>query len=230
MRKLSYLLGLFIAAGLIFSSCSKDEEENTPPSLEFLGGEFTLDNGNKIARTDEDVIMETGKLLVFGFTATSTTNKNLQSVVITRNYENVFTQTMLDSTLSTNTITLDILTTSYQNPGDEVFEIVVTDRNGETTSIDFKVTTVPADPGINTYTNIALGSYTSSTNSSFASITGETFSMLEAQDANVQAKISWIYFHGVSYGHTLMSPSKGAIEQIYPGVADWDNEPHCSRL
>jgi hypothetical protein len=36
MKKLSYLLGLFLVGSLIFSACSKDEEEAGPPTIAFL--------------------------------------------------------------------------------------------------------------------------------------------------------------------------------------------------
>lgn len=220
MKKLSYLLGLILVSGLIFTSCSKDEEENTPPTLSFLGGTSDI---WELPRTDSDVTMETGQPLVFGFTTTSTTNKNLASVKITRNYENVSIQTMWDTTLSTNTWTMDLKTVSHPNPGTEVFEIKVTDRNDLSATINFTVTTVEADPGINVYNGVTLGSYTSSTNSSFASITGQTFSMVQAEDPAVQSKISWIYFHGTVYGHTIMSPANAVVEDVFPGVSDWDN-------
>lgn len=220
MKKLSYLLSLFVITGLLFSSCAKDEEENTPPAVSFLGGTYEPWG---IARTDSDVTMETGKPLVFGFTASSTTDKNLSRIVITRNYENVSLVTVLDSAVSVPSYTLDIETVSYPNVGTEVFEIAVTDKNSMTTTISFTVTTTAADPGIHAYTNIELGSYQSSTNSSFASITGETFSMQEAEDPAVQSKISWIYFHGNANGHTIMSPVNAIIEQVYPDVANWTN-------
>ncbi len=56
MKKLSYLLGLFIVAGLLFSACDKDEETMDPPSLSFLGG--TNPPGN--ARVDGDVTSTVG--------------------------------------------------------------------------------------------------------------------------------------------------------------------------
>lgn len=218
MKKLSYLLGLIVMAGMIFSSCSKDEEENTPPSVIFLGGIYE-DWG--IERTDGDVTMESGKPLVFGFTASSTTDKNLKRILVTRNFENVSMGTMLDSTVSVESYSLDIETVSHPNQGAEVFEITVTDRNDMSTTISFTVTTTASDPGINVYNAVQLGSYDSPTNSSFASITGETFSLQEATDPAVQAKISWIYFHGNSFGHTIMSPGNDNILQIYPGVEEW---------
>jgi len=36
MKKLTYLLGLLLVGGLIFSSCSKDEEEAGPPTIAFV--------------------------------------------------------------------------------------------------------------------------------------------------------------------------------------------------
>lgn len=221
MKKLQYLLGLLIVSGLLFTSCSEDEEEQTPPSLNFLGGMY----GNTgVERTDGDVTMETGQFLVFGFSASSTTDKNLARVLITRNYENVSEVTMLDSTISVPTISFDIETVSYPNPGTEVFEILVTDKNGMSTTISFTVTTIQADPGINIYNGIELGSFQSTTNSSFASITGETFSITEAAaDPAIQEKISWVYFEGVTFGHTIMSPANTTVETVYPSIDSWAN-------
>lgn len=220
MKKLSYLLSLFVITGLLFSSCTKDDEPNTPPTVSFLGGIYEPWG---IERTDSDVTMETGKPLVFGFTASSTTDKNLSRILITRNYENVSLVTVLDSAISVPSYTLDIETVSYPNPGSEVFEITITDKNGLSSTINFTVTSTMADPGINIHTDVSLGSFNSATNSSFASITGETFSLADAEDPAVQSKISWIYFHGVTYGHTVMSPANDAVEEVYPAVADWTN-------
>jgi len=221
MKKLNYLLSLIVISGLIFSSCAKDEEENTPPTLSFLGG---LYQPWGIDRTASDVTMEAGKLLVFGFTASSTTTKNLSRIKITRTYENVSVETILDSAVAVPSYTLDIETVSNPQTGTEVFEITVTDKNDLSSTINFTVITVEADPGIHVYNGIELGSYLSTTNSSFASITGETFSLGEAEDPAVQSKISWVYFHGVTFGHTVMSPANDALEDVYQEIVDdWTN-------
>lgn len=221
MKKLSYLLGLIVITGMIFSSCEKDEDADTPPSVTFLGGVYEAWG---IERTDGDVTMESSKPLVFGFSASSTSDKNLSRVLITRNYENVSLNTILDEELSVATYALDIETVSHPVEGTEVFEITVWDRNNLSTTISFTVTTTPADPGISIYNGISLGSYQSSTNSSFASVTGETFSFADAEDPAVQNKISWIYFHGNAYGHTIMSPANEDIYEIYPSVEEWTNK------
>ncbi len=212
-------MGFILTTGLIFSSCSKDEEEKTPPSLKFLTGMSQVYNTPLVTG---DTTMEAGKKFAFGFEANSTTDKNLHTLTIKGTYENVSERTW-DTTLATNTFTTEVQIITYDNPGTEVFEVTVTDRNDMSATISFSVTTFEADPGIVEHKDITLGSYSSATNSSFASVTGETFSMTDAEDPAVQSKISWIYFHGLIYGHTIMSPGNAAIEEIYEGVADWEN-------
>ncbi|GAB4312949.1 MAG: hypothetical protein Kow00127_03700 [Bacteroidales bacterium] len=223
MKRVHYLLGLLLISGLVFTSCSKDDEEPQPPSVIFLGG---IEPGTGWERVDGDVTLEVGQPFVFGFTASSNSDKNLKQIVVTRNYENISTITMLDTAISSPSFTIDIQTVAYPNtPGTEVFTVTATDRNDKATSISFTVTTIQADPGINVYTGVSLGSYQSSTNSSFASITGETFSLSEANnDPAVQAKIDWMYFHGASLGHTLMSPANETAADVFPSVAGWTNK------
>ncbi|MCB2219333.1 MAG: hypothetical protein KQI35_02980 [Bacteroidetes bacterium] len=222
MKKLSYLLGLLVVAGMIFTSCSKDDEEPDPPTITFLGG---IEPTTGWERVDGDVNLNVGEPFVFGFTASSNSDKNLSSIKVTRDYENVFLNTLVDSAVSVKTFTIDIQTVAYPNtPGTEVFEVTVSDKNGKTSSINFTVTTSQADPGISVFTDVELGSYTSTTNSSFASITGETFSLAEANsDPAVQAKIDWMYFHGATRGHTLMAPNNDVTIDIFPAVENWTN-------
>lgn len=223
MKKLSYLLGLLVVAGFIFSACSKDEDEPDPPTVTFLGGIYTPWG---VERVSSDKTMAVGEGFVFGFTATSKSDKNLSRILVKRNYENVSNITMLDSAVSVKSFTLDIETIAYPNTlGVEVFEVTVTDANNKSASISFTITTTPGDPGIHVYTDIQLGSYNSPTNSSFASATGETFSMTQANGSTaIQNKIDWVYFHGATYGHTLMSPSNIVVYDLYPSVATWLNK------
>lgn len=222
MKKLSYLLGIIAITGFLFTSCTKDEDDPLPPTVSFLGG---TEPGTGWERIDMDATLEVGEPFVFGFTATSKSDKNLSKVVVVRDYENVSVNTVLDSTISATSFTVDIETVAFpNNPGSEVFTVTATDKNGLSTSISFTITTVAGDPGINVYTDVTLGSYTSTENSSFASITGETFSLAQAQDEDVQAKIDWVYFHGATYGHTMMSPSNENLYAIYPDIESWASQ------
>ncbi|MFU8843558.1 MAG: hypothetical protein ACNA7V_07105 [Bacteroidales bacterium] len=223
MKKLSYLLGLMVVAGFIFSACSKDDDEPDPPAVNFLGGIYTPWG---VERVSSDQTLAVGEGFVFGFTATSKSDKNLSRILVKRNYENVSNITMLDSTVSVKSFTIDIETIAYPNtPGVEVFEVTVTDANNKSASISFTITTTPGDPGIHVYTDIQLGSYSSPTNSSFASASGETFSLSQANSSpEIQNKIDWVYFHGATYGHTLMSPSNNVVYDLYPSIATWTNK------
>ncbi|MEZ5196228.1 MAG: hypothetical protein R2764_07475 [Bacteroidales bacterium] len=228
MRKLSFLLALLIFAGMVFTSCSKDEEEQTPPTLEFLGGEFAPGQ----ERVDGDVTLTVGEDFVFGITAKTNSDKNLNRVRIVRTYENISQPiTVLDSTINSESFTIDIMTFAYPTQGMEDFECTVTDKNDLSKTISFTVTTVLGDPGINIFTGINLGSYNSQTNSSFGSITGETFSITAANgDPTIQEKIDWVYFHGNSFGQTLMSPANDDILTVYPGIGNWDAANRHSTL
>ena len=94
MKKLTYLLGLLVVASAIFTSCSKDETEPDPPSITFLGG---TEPSTGWERVDGDVSLTVGEPFVFGFTASSNSDKNLSTIKVTRNYENVTQSTLLDS-------------------------------------------------------------------------------------------------------------------------------------
>lgn len=220
MRNLRLLLGLLVLASVVFTSCSKDEEEQTPPSVEFLGGEY--EPGKE--RVDGDVTLTVGEPFVFGITATTQSDKNLNRVKIVRTYENISQPiTVLDSTINSSSFTIDIMTFAYPTQGSEDFECTVTDKNDLSSTISFTVTTELGDPGINVYTDVNLGSYDSQTNSSFGSITGETFSITDANaDPTIQQQIDWVYFHGNSFGQTLMSTSNDDILAVYPGIGAWD--------
>jgi hypothetical protein len=217
MKKLSYLLGLLVVAGLILSSCSKDDEaEILPPTIAFLGGIYQPLN---LERVDGDVTVSVGEQFVFGISA-SKGDKDLRRVYIERVYENVATVIVLDSTFSGATFQLDIITFAYPTPGTEDFTCTVWDKNDKSATIGFTVTSEVADPEMSTYTNIELGSYDpSAPNSSFASVTGETFSIVDAA-ANSE-KIDWIYFDGDTYGHTVMAPNDDVVLDVFASIANW---------
>lgn len=218
MKKLSYLLGLIIAAGLIFSSCSKDdEEEPKDPTLAFLGGNYPPLG---IPYTTGDVTLEVSSQFVFGITANSQSDKDLRRVFIQKVYENVAPVTVLDSNFSSKTFTLSVEGFAYPTEGTEDFTITVWDKNDKSATLGFTLTTVLGDPELLTYTDIVLGSYDATAPpSSFASVTGETFSILDA--ANNPEKIDWIYFDGATYGHTIMAPDNPVVEQVFASVGGW---------
>lgn len=222
MKKFNYLIILLLLGGLVLISCSEDDDDNPDeilaPSLSFLGGTY---EGTNMQYVDADKTLTVGEQFVFGITAKSLSNKDLESVIIERTYEVISTIELLNLNLSSSNYTYDSVVAAYPYEGMEEFICTVTDKNDKTSTISFTITTVMEDPGINVFNNIELGSWNSTTNSSFGSITGETYSITEAAADSIQSNIDWVYFNGATWGHTLMSPSDTITEDIYPTIADW---------
>lgn len=217
MKKLSYLLGILVVAGMLFSACSKEEENMEPPSLSFLGGE---------GRIDSDETLTVGTEFTFGFTASKVSDQDLRRVLIQRKFENVSTITVLDSAISAASFTLDITTFAYPTVGAEDFEITVTDKADKSSTISFTITTTPAASNITTYIDKILGAQGNTTGSSFASMDGTVYELADAK-ANSE-KIDWMYFYGATNLATLASPDDDAAAQVFNGepngLQNWDTK------
>ena len=211
MKKLSYLLGLFVVAGILFSACSKDEENTDPPSIAFLGGEYEPGK----SRVDSDVTLTVSTEFVFGITTSKVSDKDLRRILIERKFENVSTIQVMDTTINTASFTIDIITFAWNTPGSEDFICTVWDKGDQSSSISFTVTTEAAAPNITTYSDRVLGSYQSTTGSSFASIDGTVYTLAEAKD-NAEA-IDFMYFYGDANLATLAAPDDDAAAQVYDG-------------
>lgn len=214
MKKLSYLLGLFLIAGLLFSACTKDEENTDPPSIAFLGGEYEPGKD----RVDSDVTLIVGTEFVFGITASKVSDKDLQRILIERKFENVSTLTVMDTAIDQASFTIDIITNAWPTVGSEDFVCTVWDKGDQSSTISFTVTTEPAAPNITTYEDKILGSYASATGSSFASVDGTVYSLADAIN-NAEA-IDFMYFYGNTNLATLAAPDDDAAGDVF------DSEPN----
>jgi hypothetical protein len=214
MKKLSYLLGLLVVAGIMFSACSKDEENTDPPSLVFLGGEYEPGKD----RVDGDVTLTVGTEFVFGITASKVSDQDLRKIEIRRIFENVSNILFVDSTINTASITFDIQVFAWTSPGTEDFVVTVYDKADKSSTISFTVTTEPAAPNITTYEDKILGSYESTTGSSFASIDGTVYTLADAIN-NAEA-IDFMYFYGTTNLATLAAPDDDAAADVF------DSEPN----
>jgi len=210
MKKLSYLLGLLVVAGLILSSCSKDDEaEILPPTIAFLGGIYQPLN---LERVDGDVTVSVGEQFVFGISA-SKGDKDLRRVYIERVYENVATVIVLDSTFSSATFQLDIITFAYPTAGTEDFTCTVWDKNDKSATIGFTVTIEVPAPDIVTYEDKILGAQFNATGSSFASIDGTVYTIADAK-ANSE-KVDFLYFFGATNEATLAAPDDADAAEVF---------------
>lgn len=224
MKKITYLLGILLVGGLIFSACNKDDDDDEPtdvaPQMNFKGGTHQASGTEYV---DGDVTLTVSQIFWVGINANANpnTDEKLTNLKVVRKYQDVITVTQVDTTFDDPevAINMDMGFQAYPQPGAEVWTFTVTDDAGEQTTLSFTVTTEPGAATIEEYDETVLGSYDSPTNSSFASIDGMTYNMADAT-ANSE-KIDWIFFDGNTYSYTLIAPDDNLVESVYPAVGGW---------
>ncbi len=210
MKKLNYLLGLMLITGMIFTSCSKDDDEPLPPSIQFKGG---------TGYTSADVTINENNTIKVGIIglANSTSGKNLTQFTITLTTNNV-PYVLIDSSINTATFDANYLIT-FPDEGVTRLSAKVTDKDGLSAEVAFTVT-VNGVTGIIDYTDKILGSYDSNTGSSFASADGTVYSMADAKENS--EKIDWLYYYGASVHATIAAPDDDEAATIFTGVNGLD--------
>ena len=145
MKKLSYLLGLLLIAGMVFTSCNKDEDEepqDLTPAITFQsGGDFT----------SSDVTIDQGDTINVGVICTSNgiSGKKLESFKIYMIVNDVTQPNIVDST----DIDAAAFTAGYSISFPDVLDgklyAEITDKDGQKKSVFFNVTveeaTTPLD-------------------------------------------------------------------------------------
>ena len=122
-----------------FTSCSKDDDEDPvdlTPNMDFKGGNEYI---------SADALVTAGQDFKIGITASSNANsgKKLNSVKYTVTSNNVVVLEF-DSVFSETSYNLDYIF-NMSDPGQGVFNFVVTDKDGQTKSISLTVTAESAD-------------------------------------------------------------------------------------
>jgi hypothetical protein len=190
----------------------------TPPSLVLLSGEYQPG----IAYISSDTTLVVSKQFAIGITANSTSDENLKSVFITRVFENVDTDTLLNISINNNTFTLDTLTAARTNPGTEDFYFRVTDKNNQSTTIGFTIITEPAPPNFVTYNDRILGAQGSNIGGSFATSDGAIYTLDEAKINS--DKVDFLYFYDDNNHATIAAPDDADAATVFTGInglANW---------
>jgi len=201
MKKLSFVFAMALLASMPFlTSCNKD---TTPPTMNFIGG------GDYISA---DVSVVANSAIKAGVNAQSGSSK-LTRFQIVRTFNNIPT-TVLDSVISTETFNITVEGFARDEAGVERWSFTITDKDGETATLAFNVTTTVGS--IKSYTEKILGSYDNATlGSSFASADGTIYKLAEAK-ANA-AKIDWMYFYGATNQATLAAPNDPDAIDVFSG-------------
>jgi len=210
MKKLLTLSGLVLFAGLIFSSCAKEEEEPGLPSISF--------------KQDAGFIFENttaayGDTLNFGVSATSNGTDNLVKFQILVN-----NQQLLDSTINTATFSLDFYSTKGILDSEE-WSVIATDMAGN--SFTKTITITAAFGALDSYVTVLLGAQDNVATESFLSLSNHAATTyFQAQAFEHQADIDMFCFFENTPDHanmmSLASPGAG-ITGIFTGASSPDN-------
>jgi hypothetical protein len=217
MRKTAYLFLAVLFAGTTFLlSCSKSSESTTPslPSIHFLAGS---------GYTSSDQSVEINTPLKFGIAASSSDSK-LKRFYVQRIFQGN-TTTAYDTTFSSYTYTIDLITNARGDVGAETWVFTIFDNNGGSAAVTLTITTThtSAYGPIYSYLTKVLGAQTSLTGSSFASSNGTIYNLADAK-AN-STLIDWVYFSGAIDHETICAPSDPDAAAVFnnatSGIATW---------
>jgi len=152
MKKLSYLLGLIIVAGIIFNACKKDEDESQPPSITFKTG--THDPSGMKYLTSDTTLYVNQNFLV-GISASTNISKDLGRFQIMRKYESEDVIIYEDTSFSSSTFDINEFIKANNQDGIEDFTFRIYDKADNYNSLHLTITTIPLQlPSISFKTGI----------------------------------------------------------------------------
>jgi hypothetical protein len=221
MKKVTFFMFSLLIAGMTFiSSCSSDDNSNPSdlsPTLTFIGG---------TGYTSSDVTLTAGTPFKVGLNGASNTlsNSPIQQLIVTRIYNNK-PFTVLDTAISVNNFSVDIIMQANYQVGAEAFYFKVVDKDNQSAEISFTINTTAAvtNDSINTFTMVIMGAQESTNGSSFASIDGSVYQLAEAKINS--AKVDWLYYYGATNHATLAAPDDASAATIFTnstnGLQTW---------
>jgi len=210
MKKLFILCGMVLFTSLMFSSCSKDEEEPVLPTLSLKQAEgFTTDNTTAAF----------GDTIRFGVIANGNGTDKLAKFKIQVNGQSV-----MDSTISTQNFTFNFYIIKSIAAVEE-WIMSVTDISGNTVN---KTVTITGQFGeLDSYTTILMGAQDNVNEKSFLSLSNHAATTyLQAEAFEHQADIDMFCFFENNETHqnmmTLAAPGS-EINGIFTGATSPDN-------
>ena len=215
MKKLSYLLGLFLVTGMLFSSCSKDEDEepvDLTPSINFMGGE---------GFNSTDVTITSGDVVTIGVNAQSNTTSGKKLT----NFKLIFTSNNEDEVKQDSTFNKSLFTGIYPYilTGEGVVRIkaIITDKDNKKKEIAFNVTIEAASNPINTYTAVLMGGQTNTIGSFYSTGENQVLNVTEATDNN--DKVDLVFFYGTNNANSIGAPNDDQVALAHEanGIGDW---------
>ena len=216
MKKLSYLLGLLLVAGLIFTSCSDEEDDpiDETPTMNFKGGEFSPG----VDYVDGDIALPANTTFIVGITAQSNSGKDLINLEVTSKFENDNT-VIYDSTFSENSFDANLVFPTSAGLGDEVWIFTIEDKDGNKKQLSFIVTTEFVGDSVKVNLNITMGSYNDDDFGSFYATS--TDSVYKKDDAAANPDIiDFAFFKGNTTQNTIAAPAAQNVITVF-NISSW---------
>jgi len=217
MKKTIYLMSMLLMAGtMVFTSCSSSDDNpavpiDLTPSMNFLGGAEYISS---------DATLTTGELFQVGVSAiqNGTSQKKLESFVVTRTFDNI-SVTVLDSSFSSTTFNWSSIQLANPLVGQERWNFIITDKDGKASELAFIITTEAGGSSVLSYADLNMGSYNDLNDygSFLATITANVLKKAEA--SSVQGLVDIAFFYGDTNGITFGAPSNAIVIDIYN--LDW---------
>jgi len=219
IMKKNWILMLMLLAGVIsMTSCSKDDN-NEPTDL---SPTLTLQVGTDYVYQNTSVTVGTPLKIGVRAISNATSGKKLVNFTLVRTFNNL-PATVVDSTFSESTFSVDYLINANLSAGPETFLLTIKDKDGLTATQTLTITTTALTGEINSYSMKLMGAQHNSNGSSFASVDGNVYTMANAK-ANAN-KIDWLYFYGATDLATIAAPNDAHAAQVYTdatnGLAHW---------
>lgn len=210
MKRLLIVCGFALLSGLMFSSCTKDEDEPVPPAIAF---------NQQAGYVTGDVTASYGDTLRFGIILQGNGTDNIVKFGIKAN-----NQVLLDSTINTQSFVFNFYTVK-SIADQEVWVFTATDIAGNKKE---ETITITGEFGpINAYTTVLMGAQDNVDTESFLSFSGnQATKYFQASAFQNQEKIDiFCFFENTATHQNMMSlGSPGSnITGIFEGASSPDN-------
>ncbi len=217
MKRLYFPAALILIASLVIFSCTKEPENNDPPTMAFKTG---VHASTGMTYVSADTTFTVGDDFIIGITAHSNSEKNLKKLIIERKFET--SPVKWDTTFSNSTFTFDKIFKASSQVGNEDWTFTLSDVNENSSDISLRITTLELLSDIDYYQGLEFGPYGMDNLNFFAADSGKVFSLTEI-DTNATF-IDWVFFDSNSLQISIMSPDDDGVLVPYPTISsDWNH-------
>lgn len=218
MKKLTILALFAIAASVFMVSCSGgDDDTTTKPKP-------TITWKTNAGYTFQNVSVSADSTIDFGVLATSASGEKISKLAVTVSVNGGPAGVLWDTTLSSTSISKDWMDVGVGSLAGAKMQItaVVTQADGETSSVSFVVTVTPSSGGstISVRPNIEMGAQDNSLLGSFFDFELQEVNKLNVANSAPQ-NVDFIYYYGNTNKATFSAADDAQITQIFSSVSSW---------